>query len=288
MIFKDITDFITSTGRLVPDSFKLENLAIDILHAESKINEYVPAAMIDSLPSNISSPLKTSIALLSLLSFLDSNEVAHTQIGRKIISGAGEKTPWQWQIEKDRINIKNKVYISLSIAINLLQNEESPEWKKSDFAIKLNKSFINSFSTFSAYYDLNSDYTMYFAIFPKVTSSHHRLRSFVSVELYNEYLSDKTKEGRELLEEIVVLETIKKVLDNSELSIDRNSITRNFTQPNGNLNSASSAVSSVEIASYRKNIENRILNLINEFNKYYNSSPQVIVKKPIRIKHAGL
>ena len=288
MIFTDISDFIASTGQLIPDSFKLENLKIDISHATSTINEYVPNEVLRSLPSEILTPLRTSIALLSLLSYLDSNEVSHTQSGRKIISGADEKTPWQWQVEKDRVNIKNKAYISLSIALNQLQNGNHEDWEKTNFAILQKKSFVNSYTSFSKYYDLGGDYTMYFAILSKIALSHHRLRSFVDRDLYIEYESDTTKDGRYLLEEIVVLETIKKILDNAELSIGKNSITRNFTQPNGNLNSASSVVSSSDIVSFKNRIEQKIRNLISEFNKYYNISPQVVTELPKRLKHGSL
>jgi hypothetical protein len=148
------------------DSDYFNSLQADVLLAEDDyLRPALGAEFYDELLEATSNEaerlrylLASSLANLTMVSFIDDAQVQISGSGVQIISTDREKTAFPWQIANLKVNYSRKGNNGLEKALAYLEahTADFPSWAASDVAKKTRGFFITSATTFSESYNISN------------------------------------------------------------------------------------------------------------------------------------
>jgi len=152
---------------LIPDLITSTNEVIDLIGIEI-YNKAVEAYNNGTIAENDKSFVYTvryPIAVNAYRLFAPSNDISHTNNGRKMKQDDSEKLPFQWMIDADNAALEKRYYRALDDLIKFLDRSkvvsETTEtlytiWTSSDAYKSTQKLFIRTVSEFDDHFPINS------------------------------------------------------------------------------------------------------------------------------------
>jgi hypothetical protein len=121
-------------------------------------DEFIETAPTGAAADRLRFLLQTSLANLTMVSFLDVAQVQISGSGVQIISTDREKTAFQWQINslKDSLSRKGANGLEKALAYLEAHPEDFPTWADSETAKRTRGHFLASALDFSEYYNINN------------------------------------------------------------------------------------------------------------------------------------
>lgn len=143
------------------------------------------------------------IAYLATMNMYRKNDVSHEDGGRKVkIAAEGEKSPWEWQIERDDAMLTEMYYKSVDRLIDYLERENIEQWTSSELRLAAQKQFIKSATEFNEYFPIDNSSRIFVMLSPFIREAE---RMYIKPALGNDYL--RLRNGAELSEADIELLT---------------------------------------------------------------------------------
>lgn len=196
---KELLGFIDADLKLknlMPDIITATNDVIDLIGLE--VYNKAVEAYNDGDTAEIDKPLVYSvrypIAVNAYRLYSPSNDVAHTNNGRKMRQDEGEKLPFQWMLDSDNAALEKRYYRALDDLIKFLDRSKVEDeltttlysiWTNSDAFIATQKLFIRTVAEFDDCFPIQSRLLL-IKLAPGIHKcEQHEIRSRVSVEKFN-------------------------------------------------------------------------------------------------------
>jgi hypothetical protein len=181
---------------LIPDLITSTNEVIDLIGIEV-YNKAVEAYNNGDIAENDKSfvyAVRYPIAVNAYRLFAPSNDISHTNNGRKMKQDNNEKLPFQWMIDADNASLEKRYYRALDDLIKFLDrskvtNETSDTlhtiWTNSDAFKATQKLFIRTVSEFDEAFPIQSRLLL-IKLAPGISKcEQYEIRPRVSVEKFN-------------------------------------------------------------------------------------------------------
>jgi hypothetical protein len=181
-------------------------LQADVLLAEDDyLRPALSAEFYDELLATVSSTevdrlrylLASSLANLTMVSFIDDAQVQISGSGVQIISNEREKTAFPWQINNLKVNYSRKGNNGLEKALAYLEAHATdfPTWAASDVAKNARGYFITSATTFSEHYNISNARLTFQALVSLLRKTERfRLEPTLGEEFFDE-LKQQLRDG---------------------------------------------------------------------------------------------
>lgn len=156
---------------------KIKNLLPDIITATNDVIDLIGQKVYDKAVTlysnnNIAAEnapfifaVRYPIAVNAYRLYAPSNDVSHTNNGRKLRQDENEKLPFEWMLDRDNKSLEKRYYRALDDLIKFLDNskieEETPDsiftiWTASDAYKKTHESFIRTVADFDSFFPIQS------------------------------------------------------------------------------------------------------------------------------------
>lgn len=162
---KDLLGFIDADIKIqnmVPDLITATNDIIDLIGKPvyEKVVELYNEGSFDDENNHIIYSVRYPIAVNAYRLFTPSNDLAHTNNGRKMRQDDGEKQAFEWMLDRDNAALEKRYYRALDDLIKFLDNCENEDlqtlWKASDAYKKTHDLFIRTVAEFDSFFPINS------------------------------------------------------------------------------------------------------------------------------------
>lgn len=113
--------------------------------------------------------IQMPIAYLATHEYYKANELTHDDNGRKVkIDPETERTPWQWQVDRDDYLSARMYYKTLDRLIAFLDENAAQiaEWKESDARKAANSLFVRNAKEFDRVFPIDESGAFYYAVVP--------------------------------------------------------------------------------------------------------------------------
>lgn len=141
--------------------------------------------------------LRSSLANLSMVGYLDMGQVQISGAGVQIISTDREKTAFQWQVNNLKTSFSRKGWNGLEKALAYLEDHAAdfPAWASSATAKHLRGFFITSAATFSEHYNISTARLTFQALGSLLRKTERfRLEPVLSTDYFDE-LKQQLRDG---------------------------------------------------------------------------------------------
>jgi hypothetical protein len=125
------------------------------------VDAYGEATLSDGAIEFINS-VRYPIAINSYRKYSESNDLAHTNNGRKMKQDDSEKVPFEWMLDRDNKSLERRYYTALDDLIGFLDESEEEHttlhtaWTASDAFKKTNDLFIRTVDEFDEFFPIKS------------------------------------------------------------------------------------------------------------------------------------
>lgn len=179
---------------------------------ETAVDAYKETSADDEEKALIES-VRYPIAVNAYRLYSASNDLAHTNNGRKMKQDDSEKLPFEWMLDRDDKSLERRYYRGLDDLIDFLDNSEEDypflyeEWVASDAFKKTNDLFIRTVDEFDEFFPIQSRLLL-IKLVPGISNcEQYEIRSRVGTEKINA-LKTKLK-GNEEITDATDLELIR-------------------------------------------------------------------------------
>jgi len=152
---------------MLPDIITATNEVIDLIGLEvyKKAVEAFAEGTIASEDEAFVFAVRYPIAINAYRLFSPSNDLAHTNNGRKMRQDDGEKLPFEWMLDRDNAALEKRYYRALDDLIKFLDRSKVQDeltttlytiWTNSDAFKATHNLFIRTVSDFDRFFPINS------------------------------------------------------------------------------------------------------------------------------------
>lgn len=191
---KDLLGFIDADIKIqniVPDLITATNDIIDLIGKPvyDKVVELYNEGSFDDENNSIIYSVRYPIAVNAYRLFTPSNDLAHTNNGRKMRQDDGEKQAFEWMLDRDNAALEKRYYRALDDLIKFLDNCDNEDlqalWKASDAFQKTHDLFIRTVAEFDSFFPINSRLLL-IKLAPGISDcEQYEIRSRVGAEKLN-------------------------------------------------------------------------------------------------------
>ena len=104
------------------------------------------------------------VACLALMRYAKLSGVSHESTGRKVKIDDNERTPFEWQIDRDDSAMRERYFRSLDALYTYLETSGNENWKSSDKRTMTGESIVRNIQEFEAVYPLDGSYYVYYLL----------------------------------------------------------------------------------------------------------------------------
>ncbi len=156
--------------------------------------------------------IQTYILIMANNQYEQSNDLIHTNSGRKMNRTDDQITPWEWQINRDNAVQLKKAYKALDQLIHKLDKARIPTWIASETYTQSKSIFIYNTSLFNKAYPINYSSQLYYKMIPFMdTIELDRIYPILGKEKYSELKAAILNEAEIIDPDTIVL--LKKIRD---------------------------------------------------------------------------
>lgn len=166
---KELLGFIDADLKLknmIPDIITATNDVIDLIGKE--VYDKAVTAYADGTIANEDKPfifaVRYPIAINAYRLFAPSNDISHTNNGRKMRQDEGEKLPFEWMIDRDNDALERRYYRALDDLIKYLDRladgDLKTAWISSDAYKASHNLFVRTVADFDRFFQIKSKFLM--------------------------------------------------------------------------------------------------------------------------------
>ena len=140
-----------------------------VVHYLSDKYQAVTQTEAEKLLTNLVEHIQMPVGYLATLEYHKANELTHDDTGRKMkIDGTTERTPWQWQIDRDDDLSLRMYYKTTDRLIAFLEaNADSiAEWRDGAARTQANALFVRNAAEFNQSFPIDNSGAFYYAVLP--------------------------------------------------------------------------------------------------------------------------
>ncbi len=245
------TELFQMTGTFQA-STRYEAIANDIDDAteelRSIIGEVVASAEQDYAESKDSTTLhlvQRVVAAGALCFFAKKTGLSHGGTGRKMKVDENEKIPFEWMIDRDDQELKERHYRALDRLLSHLESEGSEEWKKSPAFTTRTQLQVKTLAQFETVYPISGSSYTFYCLTPLMLEAQNTLLKKLALAKASDLpdIPDTTK--------CIVLSALATALERWSLNIFPLEISRRFA-PSYQGNKETASATATEIAHTRR------------------------------------
>lgn len=168
--------------------------------------------------------VRRPIAFLAVGNYARITLLRHDATGRKMVTGDNEKVPFEWMIDRDDRELRERYYRSLDTLFAYLTKIDNPAWKESDAYRRASASLVPSLSAMEDVYPVDHSQYTYYMLLPLMLEAQAKL-------LKKMELTDITSFSPELLpaaRKYIVLKALVTALRRWALSVFPTDVARQF------------------------------------------------------------
>lgn len=269
-------------------SAQFSSIAAEIRAATNKVQEIVGSAVIkqadslyhknnltdDSENWNYINAVRLPIAYLAIAMHSRISGLSHSETGRKLKVDDNEKIPFEWMVDRDDRELRERYYRSIDELIAFLEESKNPKLEEAPAKKTLSKSIVSSLDLFEQVYPIDGSYYMFYKISPLLMDVQQvSLKNLLGNTIYEKLVKDDSTLSATIKScsiRFVVLSALVTAARRWSLDIFPLEVARRFA-PTYQGNRASNAATREEIDWYIANLERQIGDARNELLSEINS-----------------
>lgn len=112
--------------------------------------------------------VRMPVACLAIMRHAALTSVSHESTGRKVKIDDNERSPFEWQIDRDDRAMRERYYRALDAMYCYLEEHEVEAWASSSRKALLDESIVKNLVQFEAVYPIDGSYYVYYMLQPLV------------------------------------------------------------------------------------------------------------------------
>ncbi len=112
--------------------------------------------------------VRMPIACLAIMRHSALTSISHEQTGRKVKMDDNERSPFEWQIDRDDRAMRERYYRALDAMFGYLEDNQVEPWVNSSRKALLAESIVKDLTQFEAVYPIDGSYYVYYMLQPLV------------------------------------------------------------------------------------------------------------------------
>lgn len=112
--------------------------------------------------------VRMPIACLAIMRHSALTSISHEQTGRKVKMDDNERSPFEWQIDRDDRAMRERYYRALDAMFGYLEDNQVEPWVNSSRKALLAESIVKDLAQFEAVYPVDGSYYVYYMLQPLV------------------------------------------------------------------------------------------------------------------------
>ena len=139
--------------------------------------------------------VRRPIAFLAISNYARLTGLSHGETGRKIKVDDNEKVAFEWQIDRDDREMRERYFRSLDSLFNYLGDTDDYSWKESDLYKAQSATLIRSLAILEKVYPVNRSQYTYFMLVPLFLEAQETLSGIIGEERLASLLNGADEEG---------------------------------------------------------------------------------------------
>jgi len=133
--------------------------------------------------------VRRPVAFLAICNYSKITGLSHGASGRKMTVGDNEKIPFEWMIDRDDREMRERYYRALDSLFSYLTSKNTEEWKQSDAYKALSDSLIQNLAQFEQVYPVNHSQYTFFTILPLLVEAKNKLEEIIGSDKMAEIMA---------------------------------------------------------------------------------------------------
>ncbi|MBQ5979407.1 MAG: hypothetical protein IJL58_05255 [Bacteroidales bacterium] len=222
----------------------------------------------ESYESGENAPLvnavRVPIASLAIMRYSALTTISHEHTGRKVKMDESERSPYEWQIDRDDRAMKERYYRALDAMYSFLEENEVSAWTGSSKRALLAESIVKDITQFEAVYPIDGSYYVYYMLQPLVIERQKSLIAPFAGENWNAIVSGTASDDiLRLARRAAILSAVATAGTRWTLEVFPIEIARRFS-PTYQGNKANKSATIEEIDWYLGNLKKEITDAMND------------------------
>ena len=134
----------------------------------SEVMEAAQTAYEDGSDMEFVDSVRMPVACLAIMRHAALTSVSHESTGRKVKIDDNERSPFEWQIDRDDRAMRERYYRALDAMYSYLEEHEVEAWTASSRKALLDESIVKNLVQFEAVYPIDGSYYVYYMLQPLV------------------------------------------------------------------------------------------------------------------------
>ncbi len=155
--------YASSPFRLIGTEIRFAAGEVARLVGPAVVDEASEAYMDDDKPELVAA-VRLPVACLALMRYAKLSGVSHESTGRKVKIDDNERTPFEWQIDRDDSAMRERYFRSLDALYTYLETSGNVNWKASAKRTMTGESIVRNIQEFEAVYPIDGSYYVYYLL----------------------------------------------------------------------------------------------------------------------------
>lgn len=134
----------------------------------SEVMEAAQTSYEDGSDMEFVDSVRMPVACLAIMRHAALTSVSHESTGRKVKIDDNERSPFEWQIDRDDRAMRERYYRALDAMYSYLEEHEVEAWTASSRKALLDESIVKNLVQFEAVYPIDGSYYVYYMLQPLV------------------------------------------------------------------------------------------------------------------------
>ena len=122
----------------------------------------------ESYYAMLTDALRLPVALLAIARYSRQTDISHEATGRKAKMDDNERSPFQWQIDRDDRELRERYYRSLDALYELLEEGADPDWERARELQGFGESIVRDIRQLEAVYPVDGSRYVFYRLLPLV------------------------------------------------------------------------------------------------------------------------
>lgn len=155
--------YASSPFRLIATEIEFATGEVAGLVGEAVVREAADCYL-NEPESELLTAVRRPVAFLALMRYAALSSVSHESTGRKVKVDDNEKSPYEWQIDRDDRAMRERYYRSLDALYTYLEKSGNENWLASGKKKRVGESIVKSIEDFEAIYPIDGSYYVYYML----------------------------------------------------------------------------------------------------------------------------
>ncbi len=155
--------YASSPFRLIETEIRFAADEVARLVGSDVVKEAADAYDEDEKPELVAA-VRLPVACLALMRYAKLSGVSHETTGRKVKIDDNERSPYEWQIDRDDSAMRERYFRALDALYTYLETSGNENWKASAKKTATGESIVRNIQEFEAVYPIDGSYYVYYLL----------------------------------------------------------------------------------------------------------------------------